>query len=100
MRAGRIELTPPLLLHTDAQNESLKLVTQLPPEQRVALAKVWPSVQTHSSGLQSSAFVQAAGDAGSVACVSGSLLEVEPHAAAAMRERKPRIRSICMMARP
>ena len=97
LRAGRMRLTPPLVLHTDAQNDSLRPVSQLPPEQRVGPEKVLPSVQTHSCGLQSSAVVQAAGDDGSVACASGSLVEEAPHAAAATRERKPRARSVCMM---
>jgi hypothetical protein len=100
LRAGRMELTPPLLLHADAQNISAEPVRQLPAEQTVPIVIVSPSVQTHSCGLQSWAVVQAAGEAGSVACTSGSLLEEEPHAAAAARERKPRARSVCMMARP
>lgn len=70
LRAGRMRLTPPLLLQADAQDDSLKPPVQLPAEQTVPLVRVWPSVQTHSCGLQSSAVVQAAGDDGSVACVT------------------------------
>ena len=64
LRAGRMRLTPPLLLQADAQDDSLKPPVQLPAEQTVPLVRVWPSVQTHSCGYGQPEDVTKSRDAG------------------------------------